>query len=107
MIGQLNRRLARLEASGTGDYSDVVDLINAGVHFDELTPAQQARYIKYKESLGGVADDVALAELSIMVGDETPQEAKHFLLTKRNPPPTPEEFAQRVKEIEQLLMNGD
>ena len=55
--------------------------------------------------MGGVADDIAGSELDIMLFDKSKEEAYHFPLTKRKRPPAKEEFAQRVREVENIV-NG-
>lgn len=83
----------------------IAELISRGAFYDELTPEEREAYKAYKESLGGVADDIAGAELEIMFFDKTKEEAYHFPLTKRKRPPTKEELAQRVQEVEDIV-NG-
>ena len=41
----------------------IAELISRGAFYDELTPEEREAYKDYKESLGGVADDIAGAEL--------------------------------------------
>lgn len=78
----------------------IAELISRGAFYDELSEEDREAYKEYKESLGGVADDIAGAELEIIFLDKTKEEAYHFPLTKRRRPPTPEEHAKRVQEIE-------
>lgn len=78
----------------------IAELISRGAFYDELTPEEKEAYKQYKESLGGVADDIAGAELQIMFMEKTKEEAYHFPLTKRRKPPTEEELAKRAQEIE-------
>lgn len=100
----------RLKRAGrnahAGDYlGKIAELIAQGAYYNELTEEEREAYKAYKESLGGVADDIAGAELEIMFFDKTQEEAYHFPLTKRRRPPTPEEHAQRVREVEEIV-NG-
>ena len=81
----------------------IAELISRGAFYDELTPEEREAYKDYKTSLGGVADDVAGAELEIMFMDKPEKEAYHFQLTRRRKPPTPEEHAQRVREVEAYM----
>ena len=71
--------------------------------YDELTEKEQEEYKQYKESLGGVADDIAAAELDILFMDKKKEEAYHFPLTKRKRPPTEKEFQERVREVEEIF----
>lgn len=82
----------------------IAELIARGAYFDELSTEERATYREYKESLGGVADDIAGAELEIMFFDKTQEEAYHFPLTKRRRPLTKEEYAQRVREVEEYVL---
>ena len=81
----------------------IAELISRGAFYDELTPEEREAYKAYKESLGGVADDIAGAELEKMLMDKPEKEAYHFPLTRRRKPPTPEEHAQRVREVEAYM----
>lgn len=94
-----------IEKQAIYEQGRLAKLIAQGAYFDELTPEEQEAYKAYKESLGGVADDIAGAELEIMFLDKTKEEAYHFPLTKRKRPPTPEEHRQRVQEVEDYLFS--
>lgn len=83
----------------------IAELIARGAYYSELTEEEREAYKAYKESLGAAANDIAAAELEIMFFDKTPEEAYHFPLTKRRRPPTKEERAQRIREVEEI-MNG-
>ena len=100
--GQLKRLEKRLKGDGDPD-GKVLEWIRQGRRYNELTDEEKAAYIKYKESLGSGARDVAIAKLKIMLSDLTEDEAFNFRLTKRERPPTPEEHAQTVKEMERLM----
>ena len=78
----------------------IAELISRGAFYDELTPEEKEAYKQYKESLGGVADDIAWAYLQTVFFKKTEEEAYHFPLTKRKKPPTEEELAKREQEIE-------
>ena len=97
------QRLKSLEKSQHGDYADIAQLVRQGAYYDQLTDAQKARYQSYRESLGGVADDIAAAELDIMFNDTPEQQAYHFKLTKRKRALTDEEFRERVQEVEETV----
>ena len=96
---------ARANTHAGEDLGRIAELLHQGAYYDELTDEEREAYKAYKESLGGVADDIAGAELEIMFFDKTKEEAYHFPLTKRKRPPTKEEFAQRVQEVEDIV-NG-
>lgn len=87
-------------------YVDIEMLILQGAYFDELSPEMQEKYKRYKESLGGVADDLAGAYLDCIFCDTPESCAYHFKLSRRERPPTPEEFAARVREIQELMESG-
>ena len=97
------QRLKSLEKSQHGDFADVLELIRKGLHYNELTERQRERYKLYRESLGGVADDIAAAELDIMFNDTPEQQAYDFKLSHRKRPLTEKEFKQRVQEVEELV----
>lgn len=97
------QRLKSLEKSQHGDFADIMQLIRQGAYYDQLTDAQKARYQSYRESLGGVADDIAAAKLDIMFNDTPEQQAYHFKLTKRKRALTDEEFRERVQEVEETV----
>lgn len=82
----------------------IAAFIARGAFYDELTEEDREAYKEYKESLGGVADDVAGAELEKAFFNKPEKEAYHFPLTKRRRPPTPEEHAQRVREVEEYVL---
>lgn len=96
---------ARANTHAGEDLGRIAELLHQGAYYDELTDEEREAYKAYKESLGGVADDIAGAELEIMFFDKTKEEAYHFPLTKRKRPPTKEELAQRVQEVEDIV-NG-
>lgn len=99
-LKSLERRIKRTDGDPDGK---VLEWIRQGRRYNELTDDERAAYIKYKESLGGGARDVSIAKLKIMLSDLTEDEAYNFPLTKRERPPTPEEHAQTVKEMEMLM----
>lgn len=99
----IKRRIKKIQSGGDERYLRILELIDQGAYFDELTPEEQALYKEYKESLGGVADDIAAARLDIMFLDTPEEVAFHFPLTRRRKPPTPEEHEQRVKEVREIF----
>lgn len=99
------QRLMKLEKGSSQDFSEIRTLIRKGTFYDELTETQKADYEKYKCSLGGVAVDIASAELDILFNDTPRSEAFHFKLSKRQPPPTREELAERIEEVQEILLN--
>lgn len=106
-LTSIKNRLKKVQDSlGAADsFHMVAELIARGAYYDELTDEEKAAYVRYKESLGGVADDVAGARLETIFEDlrEDGRDPFHFQLSKRKRPPTPEEHAQRVQEIHELF----
>ena len=100
------QRLKSLEKSQHGDFADIQELIHKGASYNELTEAQRERYRLYKESLGGVADDIAAAELDKMFMDTPEEQAYNFKLTKRKRPITETEFRERVQEVEAFMQQA-
>lgn len=94
---------AQRNAHGGDSLGRIAQLLSRGAFYDELTEEEREAYKDYKTSLGGVADDIAGAELEIMLMGKPKEEAYHFPLTKRRKPPTPEEHAQRVREVEAYM----
>lgn len=116
IMKSIEKRLSMLEGANLSDAVIVESWIRAGRFYDELTTAEKELYKKYKESWGGGDIDYAAAYLSEafakaaeMEGEapEPPPERGyyHYRLTKRKRPPTPEEHAARVKEVEQILLD--
>jgi hypothetical protein len=103
-LASIKNRLKKAQANNhAGDaLGKVAHLLSRGAYYDELTEEERQAYKEYKESLGGVADDIAGAELLIFFG-KSEKEAYHFQLTKRRRPPTPEEHAQNVREVEAMM----
>ena len=101
----IKNRLKKAQANAGQNLGRIAELIAQGAYYDELADEEREAYKEYKESLGGVADDIAGAELEITFFDKPKEEAYHFPLTKRNKPPTKEEFARRVQEVEDIV-NG-
>lgn len=97
-------RLRKLEKGITTEFDEIVQLIRQGAYYDQLTPNQQNQYKLYRESLGGVARDLASAELDILINDTSKAEAYHFKLSKRQPPPTKEELQKTVDEISRFFL---
>ena len=79
--GQLKKLEKRLKGDGDPD-GKVLEWIRQGRRYNELTDDEREQYKRYKESIGGVADDIAVAELKIMFSIPE-DEAYRFQLTKR------------------------
>lgn len=112
----IKRRIKKIQSGGDERYLRILELIDQGAYYDELTPEEQALYKEYKESLGGGDSDYAAAYLSEAfakaaetegVDREPPPEHGyyHYRLTKRKHPPRPEEHAARVKEVERIFLD--
>lgn len=101
-LASIKNRLKKAQgkAHGGDSLGRIAAYIARGAFYDELSEEDREAYKEYKESLGGVADDIAGAELEIMFFNKTEEEAYHFPLTKREKPPTEEEIAKRAQEIE-------
>ena len=97
------KRLSMLEGANLSDIAIVERWVRAGRFYDELTDAEKELYQKYRESLGGGADDIAGAHLKIWFNDTPPEIAFHFPLSRRKRPPTQEELAKRVQEVQKIF----
>ena len=60
----IKRRIKKIQSGGDERYLRILELIDQGAYYDELTPEEQALYKEYKESLGGGDSDYAAAYLS-------------------------------------------
>ena len=98
-LKRLERRIKQTDGDPNGT---VLEWIRQRRRYNELTDDEREQYKRYKESIGGVADDIAVAELKIMFSIPE-DEAYSFPLSKRQRPPTPEEHTQTVKEMEMLM----
>ena len=109
IMRSIESRLRQLEAKHLSDAMSIMrwatDLIARGAYYDELTSEEKEKYEEYKESLGGVADDVAGARLELLFAElrEDGRDPYHFKLTPRKRPPTPEEHEQHVKEVQEIF----
>lgn len=99
-----DRRLQLLEKIQLSDTAIIERWISEGRYYDDLSKEEQAKYQKYRESLGGVADDIAGAWLEIVIYDTQPEKAYHFPLSRRKSPPTREEMKKRVQEVEEIVL---
>lgn len=95
---------AQEKAFVSEEWGGIIQLIANGAYYDELTPEQQEAYKRYKESAGGVARDISLAELHVLFDEKTKEEAFHFKLSKREKPPTPEEHRKNVEEVQAFFL---
>lgn len=102
---QLEQIRRKIRQKYSADNKDIVELINQGKYYDELSEEQQIKYQEYKKSLGGVADDVSCAELEVEFMDAPEQTAFHFQLSKRQKPPTREELDKKIAEVQQILFS--
>lgn len=99
---RIESRLKRIEKASGDRFSDVEQWISAGRFYDELSLQEQKRYDEYRQSLGGVDSEKALAHLNNLFND-MPDAPLHFRLAKRTKPPTAEEHARRVQEVQEYL----
>lgn len=99
-----DNRLKKLESkTDTQDYPDVIEWIRQGRYYNDLTDDEKLRYREYCEF-----GDSSMAKAAIEVEnffyedyDEPPNYKLEF--RKRRKEPTPEEFAQTVKEVERMV----
>lgn len=97
----VKQRIQKLERGSPAQFREIIQLIQQGAYYDELTAEQQRRYKEYRESLGGVAEDISLAELRMML-DEDPT-GFHFQLQPRKPALTEAEFRERLAEVQEFF----
>lgn len=103
-LASIKARLNKIRTkNNTGEMQRIAELLAKGAYYSELTEEERQAYKRYKESGGGVADDIAGAELEIIFMNTPKEEAYNFPLTRRKSPPTPEEHAQRVREVEAYI----
>lgn len=99
-----NKRLEKLESkTDTQDYPDVIEWIRQGRFYNDLTDDEKLRYREYCEF-----GDSSMAKAAIEVENvifEDDDEPPNFKLEyrKRRKEPTPEEFAEIVKEVERMV----
>jgi hypothetical protein len=97
-------RLKRLESkTDTQDYPEVIEWIRQGRYYNELTYEEKLLYQEYCEF-----GDSSMAKAAIEVENvifEDDDEPPNFKLEfrKRRKEPTPEEFAEIVKEVERMV----
>ena len=103
IMKSIEKRLSLLEDVHLSDIAMVEKWVRSGRFYDELTDEEKKLYQKYRESLGGVADDLAGARLEIWFNDTPPEIAFHFPLSRRKRPPTQEELAKRVQEVQKIF----
>ena len=93
-------RVKKLEKMRKAEFFEIQKLVLQGAYYDELSEDQKETYRRYKESIGGVADDISGAELEILINGISKKDAYHFQLSPRKRPPTEEEMKQIVEEVE-------
>lgn len=90
-----DRRLAKLEKANIQPYADVLRLIDQNRYYDELTEAQKARYCAFV----GVPRKTYEETNNLVCGN------LHTML-KRIDPPTPEELAQIIQDVQDYVNLG-
>ena len=103
-FNSIKRRITALNNYKGVNYSRIIEKVRKGAYYDELTDTEKDAYKAYKESLGAGADDIARAELEIIINETPASEAYHFIITPRKKAPTPEELRERAQEIEDYFL---
>lgn len=88
----IKSRLAKLQRKG-GSFPDVLRWIAEGRIYDELTDAERARYAAYWNTTPRVLEELELAATGTL----------HKPLERRPKPPTQEESAEIIKELERIV----
>lgn len=97
----LKSRLQKLEVKARGDVPpQVAEWIEAGMFFDDLSPAQQETYCQYRWDMVEPPDK-HLADLWPEL-----EYTAHFQLDRRPPPPTKAEFEERVREVQEYMQKA-
>ncbi len=94
---KIETRLAKLEAASPPDFNDVLVLIRRGAFYDELTDGERDAYCRYHEVDRGAAEQIELCVNGNL----------HFPLKRKERPLTPDEFAERVLWVEQMMKIDD
>lgn len=90
----LKNRLQKLEVKARGDVPpQVAEWIDSAMFFDELTPAQQILYCRYRWN---TEEPPEKWFAGVIPGLEY---TEHFQLDRRPPPPTPAEMKEIQAEI--------
>ena len=97
MRSNIEKRLRTLENAPKGCAPEIMRKIAQGAYYDELSDIEKAQYCQYY----GTPREVS-AEMLIMFFDTL-----HVTLERKPKPPTPEEHARRIKEIEDYLNGYD
>jgi len=94
-------RLRKLEVKAQGDTPpQIAGWIDAGLYFDDLSPAQQETYCLYRWNMAEPPDKRFSEYLPEL--EYTP----HFRLNRRPPPPTKAEFEARVREVQEYMQKA-
>lgn len=103
-MNQLQRRLKKIESANSTESVEVLNWIAKGLYYDELTADQKTIYCNYH----GISQE-AVEAVRLMIAHDDIKTAFHFPLEKRQPPMTPEEERQHIRqtaaEIEKFLNN--
>lgn len=91
----ITARLNRLEATRPRLFADILSLIARHAYYDEITPREQTRYCEFIRVPKQAFEDVN----KMVLGDQ------HIMLAKVDPP-TPEELAQIIQDIENYVNQG-
>lgn len=99
MNASVNKRLKSLEkkTSNANNYRDIINLIEAGAFYDEISELEQIRYCEYQGFEKNVIEQVYKSVF------EENAEPLHFNLELRPKPPTEEELKKRIDEVEKIV----
>lgn len=98
MVLNLKNRVKKLEEKARGDVPpQVAAWIDSAMFFDELTPAQQTIYCRYRWNTEEPPDKWFAG---VVPGVEY---SEHFQLDRRPPPPTKAEFEQNIREVQAYM----
>ena len=88
----IKSRIAKLQRNG-GSFPDVLRWIAEGRFYDELADTERARYAAYWNTTSRVLEELELAATGTL----------HKPLERRPKPPTQEESAEIIKELERIV----
>lgn len=101
MSGAALNRLRKLEGKANMDTPpQIAAWIDAGLFYDDLTPAEQERYSFYRWNMAEPPDKLfseVLPELEY---------SPHFQLDRKPPPATPAEIAANMAELDALMQKS-
>lgn len=94
-MSSIKARLAKLQ-QGSDSFPDVLRWVAEGRIYDELADAERARYAAYWNTTPRVLEELELAATGTL----------HKPLARRPKPPTQEESAEIIEELERMVTHG-